>query len=898
MLRAVVVGCGPRGIEHARALGGIHDLKLVAVVDRSAEAVRHAAATLDVPGYSAAEELISEARPDIVVIATPTAGRAELIERVAALPGVRAIVAEKPMALTMREAERMVAVCEDRGILLTVSHQWRFSRELEAMKAALDAGEVGAVEFLRGSCYGNLLRQGIHLLDAMRWLSGGREILWVMSQSSDDPSFLGRHARGDEGYWDDLAHPAPMWMTHHLAFKGGLRATLETGLLYQRSRTFTNDWLQKRLTVIGSEGMAECQTAEHCKLLSTRQAGWTVVKSSLDEYTAATQRFYAELRDALTTGNPHRNDAKDAIKTFEAALACLQSAANGTLIALPLTRERNPLSDLEALRRTAPSHASAPQARTWVPPAIRVGSHQAQPDVSVIVALPDHRGLAIECVESLVRGQTYPRDQYEVIVVSDGSDPVLERQVKAILGPQDRMLSRATTNESLLYDLGAREARGTLLFITEPHCIAEPECLEELVTFFATHDYDGACCRSVGDSPNVMARMEERFFESGFQAFSRKGDWRKVMWRGFAIHREIFLEEGGFEYDFDRFAEHALAARLHSRGRRLGYAAGATVHHRYTTNLAQLFPFVRNFSRGECAYRMSHPRDYCERYFGHAEEWAEREAFRPELARALCQASWLSLRQGLKGGNRALAQSQAQALGRWLPVALLGPRWPLVQARWRLWLAVARSWLWRWREERLYRAYQDAYARMVRVSRLEFISEHLAASVPDPPTAASYRPAEVGEEWLVGFHAVERWGGETFRWSGPVGLIRLGLPRGTYVVHLETRGLRQAPVPLHLRVFFNRHQLPPVALRWQGGTLTFRLEPAMFAPGPEQHLVLTCNPLRPWTMGVPDRRELGLPIFSIDFAPITEARIAGEKTTTVTAGHSHSASGAARITIR
>jgi hypothetical protein len=45
----------------------------------------------------------------------------------------------------------------------------------------------------------------------------------------------------------------------------------------------------------------------------------------------------------------------------------------------------------------------------------------------------------------------------------------------------------------------------------------------------------------------------------------------------------------------------------------------------------------------------------------------------------------------------------------------------------------------------------------------------------------------------------------------------------------------------------------------------------MFTAGPEQLLILTCNPLRPWTLGVPDRRELGLPIFSIEFRAIDPA---------------------------
>ncbi len=490
-----------------------------------------------------------------------------------------------------------------------------------------------------------------------------------------------------------------------------------------------------------------------------------------------------------------------------------------------------------------------------------------QPMVSAIVPLPEHLDLAIQCVESLVRDQTYPREQFEVLVMTNGSEPALEKRIEALLGPEDRMIRHETTNLPLLYNLGARHARGRLLFFTESHCIVEPECLEELAAFLAAHDYDGASCQSISIPPrNGWGRMEERFHGRSLRTFSEDGDWRKTLRRGFAIYRDIYLREGGFEPEFDYFAEWELAARLHSRRVRLGYAEAAKVQHPYTTEANQLLRVVREFTRGECAYRASHPAEYCERYFGRAADWAEREAFRPPLARVLCRASWRRLWQGRQGGGWALAQTQAQALARWLPVALLGPRGPLLQARARLWLAVARSWLWRWHDERLYRAYCDAYALMVRLSRLEFVAEHLAASAQAPPPLSAMRLGELDDAWLIGFHPVERWGDEAFRWTGPVALVRLGLPRESYEVRIETRALRQAHVPLCLWIFFNRHSLPPGASQWDDGALVFRIEPSMFAPGPEQHLILTCNPLRPWTMGVPDRRELGLPIFSITFA--------------------------------
>ena len=107
--------------------------------------------------------------------------------------------------------------------------------------------------------------------------------------------------------------------------------------------------------------------------------------------------------------------------------------------------------------------------------------------------------------------------------------------------------------------------------------LAEPECLEALLAHFAAHDQDGACCRSIGISTNAIARMEERLFDEGFRTWSREGHWCKVIMRGFAVRRSVYLADGGFEHAYGRFAEFALAATMHRRGRRLGFATGAAV---------------------------------------------------------------------------------------------------------------------------------------------------------------------------------------------------------------------------------------------------------------------------------------------------------------------------------
>jgi len=57
--------------------------------------------------------------------------------------------------------------------------------------------------------------------------------------------------------------------------------------------------------------------------------------------------------------------------------------------------------------------------------------------------------------------------------MTNGTEPALEKRVEALLGLEDRMIRHETTNLPLLYNLGARQARGRLLFLTESHCIFE-----------------------------------------------------------------------------------------------------------------------------------------------------------------------------------------------------------------------------------------------------------------------------------------------------------------------------------------------------------------------------------------------------------------------------------------
>ena len=816
-----MVGCGPRGLEHAGAIRAVEGLWLAAVADVSAPALDRAVARLGVPGFSGLEELLAQARPDIVVLATSPRARADLVRRAVSAPGLRALVVEKPLALNLQEGQSLVEICESYGLALAVCHQLRFAPEFVALREALAAGELGAAEFFRGSCYGNLIDQGSHILDMLRWLAGDRRLLWVMSQ---------RGANGLSNEAADEKHPAPAWMTHYLAFEGGLRAAMETGPLAARSRVFTSEWLQKRVTAVGAEGFAEAQSAGYFKLCS-RIGGWRYQTGSLEGYKLATVSFYEELRDSIVGGVPHRNCGRDALATLQGLLACSRSAELGEMVHLLLVPE--------------PRSAAAGNA-----------SRQA-PELSVIVPTPDHRGWLVECVRSWTAEQTCPPGRFELVIVSDGAEPDLEQRVRRLLRPQDRLLSLSAANEMELYEAAARASFGRILLFSEPHCLADPDCAAQVLQYFSEHDHDGACLRSAGLARNTLARLEEKLFDGGFAEFRREGDWRKVIMRGVALRRESYLEAGGFQHRYNRFAEWALAARLHSTGRRMGFISGASVRHAYTENFQAFLPAVREFTEGECAYRLDYPAGYCERYFGVPLEWTRRSLLNPDARAALRTALWKNLTSpAVWRQDRAVAQVSARRLSDCV-APLAASKWlSRVVAESRVRIAMARFHVLAIHPGRQEQAYADVWKEATRAARLAFLGRRSWTGKGIIGGPGVYAMKDLPDEDLVGFHALEGDYNQRFRWTNGAGAIYMPLPgQGPFEIEIDTAGLTGG---LWLRVHYGGRPVSNLT-RYEDGRITMQVAGA----GRLSWLVLASSVLRPWRHGVDDRRELGLRVVQV-----------------------------------
>lgn len=191
MKRIALVGCGRISDRHLKVISAIPDLKLVGVCDINKDRVRAVSEEYGVPGHVCALEMVKDLKPDIVSILTDS-GLHPVIGRELA-PHVPVLIVEKPMALTLDDADRLIEVCEAHGTKLFVVKQNRFNPPIVALKNAVEGGRFGKmvmgtvrIRWARPQSYydqdawrgtwkldgGVFTNQASHHLDLLQWIMG------------------------------------------------------------------------------------------------------------------------------------------------------------------------------------------------------------------------------------------------------------------------------------------------------------------------------------------------------------------------------------------------------------------------------------------------------------------------------------------------------------------------------------------------------------------------------------------------------------------------------------------------------------------------------------------------------------------------------------------------------
>ncbi len=192
-LRFALVGCGRIAKRHSELLGlnQIPNACLVAVCDVKPDRASAIGSTMNVPYYTDMHEMMSKESVDVVVVLTESGRHADHV--VALSSYGKHIIVEKPMALSLADADRMILACDRAGVKLFVVKQNRFNMPVVKLHDALEQGRFGKivmgtvrVRWSRPQEYydqdewrgtwamdgGVLANQASHHVDMLEWMLG------------------------------------------------------------------------------------------------------------------------------------------------------------------------------------------------------------------------------------------------------------------------------------------------------------------------------------------------------------------------------------------------------------------------------------------------------------------------------------------------------------------------------------------------------------------------------------------------------------------------------------------------------------------------------------------------------------------------------------------------------
>jgi predicted dehydrogenase len=179
-IKMAVVGLGRAGWDiHVRAIRGRKDFQLVEAVDLEKSRLEEARAEFHCRTFTDFKQFLRESRAELVVIATQSKDHASM--SIAALAAGKHVLTEKPMAISLRETDRVLAAAKQSKGLFTVHQNVRLAADLLHIKQVMKSGLLGDIFMIKRGQYsygrrrdwqvlrkyggGNLLNNGVHAVD-------------------------------------------------------------------------------------------------------------------------------------------------------------------------------------------------------------------------------------------------------------------------------------------------------------------------------------------------------------------------------------------------------------------------------------------------------------------------------------------------------------------------------------------------------------------------------------------------------------------------------------------------------------------------------------------------------------------------------------------------------------
>jgi len=324
-VRVALIGSGRMGAFHGETLARrLPGAVLAAVADPAPGAAERIASELGAPKFfTDPAAAFADPEIDAVVIAAPARFHADLV--VAAAAAGKGVFCEKPMAVTLADADRAIDAARAAGVVLQVGFNRRFAADWAAARALLDDGRLGTPRLLRSVTRDPggfdparvapntiFLETLIHDFDALRFLNPGASAVEVFATAT--------------------ALVEPEWRDRGLLDTAVVVVRFDNGAVGTAEACFEASYgYDVRGEVLGSGGMATMGDGRRTGMVFSAARGQLAetVRSDQELLTAAYVAELAAFVDAVRHGSPAPVGGEDARSALEIALAAAQSVETG-----------------------------------------------------------------------------------------------------------------------------------------------------------------------------------------------------------------------------------------------------------------------------------------------------------------------------------------------------------------------------------------------------------------------------------------------------------------------------------------------------------------------------------------------------------------------------------------
>lgn len=345
-MKYALIGCGRISPNHLEAAIN-NNLEIVGLCDIVPENIeilleKIGEKDLKVNKYTDYKKMLEEQKPELVAIATESGKHAEIA--LDCLDANCNVIIEKPIALSLEDADRIIEKSKEKGLVVCSNHQNRFNKSIQKIREAVENGSFGKmlhgtahIRWNRGESYykqapwrgtwaqdgGALMNQCIHNIDLLRWMMGD-EIEEVFA------------------YTDNLTHDfieAEDLGVAVVKFKNGSYGMIEgTTNIYPKN-------LEETLYLFGEKGTVKAggksvNIIEEW-IFENQEEDSEFVKTNNSEMPKNVYGFghtplYKDVINAINTHTKPLVDAEAGRRALELVLAIYKSAAERRPIKLPL----------------------------------------------------------------------------------------------------------------------------------------------------------------------------------------------------------------------------------------------------------------------------------------------------------------------------------------------------------------------------------------------------------------------------------------------------------------------------------------------------------------------------------------------------------------------------------